>query len=152
MLHKIIFYSFFVGFFLTGVFFFGFAPSYQKSLEARVDYFMGNYKKAYELSSQAYELDKYNRMAFTVMTQSKISMDYKNYITLGIEYLEKIEKISSMEKINPSDMARIKMMCEVMMDSFEKLSPTKMTDKILLDETKVVYEKFKKLYEKLFEI
>ena len=57
--------------------------SYKDSIEARIYYFLGNYKKAYELAKKAYEKDSYNKMANTVLTQSKIAIDYEKYIQQG---------------------------------------------------------------------
>ena len=63
---------------LMGSYFF-FHPSYQKSLEAKLHYTMGDYQKAYTLSSEAYALEPYNRMANSIMVQSKYALRYVNY-------------------------------------------------------------------------
>lgn len=132
------------------VFYFSFNQSYQKSLQARVYYFLGDYKDAYSLSQEAYALDPYNRMAFTVLTQSKISFKYEKYIEDGKEYLKKIEEISSKKEPVQSDMVRVKMMCEIMMERYRYLSPTVLTDKDLAKDALRTYEKFEKIHEELF--
>ena len=124
--------------------------SYQDSVEARIYYFLGNYKEAYELAKKAYEKDSYNKMANTVLTQSKIALAYEEYIRQGNEYLKKINEISSKSDFSPADKTRIKMMCEVMIDGFSDLKSSTLTDEILVENAKKMQEKFKQLYEELF--
>lgn len=124
--------------------------SYQDSIEARIYYFLGNYKEAYELAKKAYEKDSYNKMANTVLTQSKIALAYEEYIRQGNEYLKKINEISSKSDFSPADKTRIKMMCEVMIDGFSDLKSSTLTDEILVENAKKMQEKFKQLYEELF--
>jgi tetratricopeptide (TPR) repeat protein len=124
--------------------------SYQDSIEARIYYFLGNYKKAYELAKKAYEKDSYNKMANTVLTQSKIAIDYEKYIQQGNEYLKKINDISSKNNFSPADKTRIKMMCEIMIDSFSNLKSSVLTDKILVENAKKMQKKFKQLHAELF--
>ena len=89
-------------------------------------------------------------MAFMVMTQSKIAFKYEEYIKTGVEYLKKIESISSKKEFDNADKARVKMMCEVMIEEYKKLSPTVLTEASLMQEAKKIYMKFKKIYEELF--
>lgn len=124
--------------------------SYKDSIQARVYYVLGNYESAYDLASTAYESDNYNKMAFTVMVQSKIAKNYTNYIDQGNIYLAKIDAISSKEVYSTQDKLRVKMMCEIMIESFESLSPTKLTDKDLQEKSALMQAKFKQLYEELF--
>ena len=133
-----------------GGFYFLFTPTYQKSIEARIFYLLGEYKDAYNLSKEAYDLENYNKMAFTVMTQSKIAMKYKKYIDDSSDYFQKIELISAKDRFSKEDKARVKMMCEIMIDEYKKLIPTKLTSKNLIDDAKKSYEKFKSLYDELF--
>ena len=69
-------------------------PSYQKAFEAKWHYFMGEYDEAYRLAKEAYELDRYNRMALTVMTQTEVAEKYLDYIREGAKYLHLIESIA----------------------------------------------------------
>jgi hypothetical protein len=124
--------------------------SYQNSIQARVYYFLGNYKSAYELAKSAYDADNYNKMAFTVMVQSKIAKSFENYIEQGNIYLKKIDKISSQNKYSDADRIRVKMMCEIMIESFDNLKPSTLTDKVLQENSKKIYTKFKQLYKELF--
>ncbi len=141
----------FVVFLLGGsVYFFSSNLSYQNSIQARVYYFLGNYNSAYELAKKAYEQDKYNKMANTVMTQSKIAKEYESYIEEGNRYLKKIDEISSKKDYNEADKTRVKMMCEIMIESYKNLSPSTMTEESLLKKSQKMQKKFIQLYEELF--
>ncbi|WP_456450146.1 hypothetical protein [Hydrogenimonas sp.] len=126
-------------------------PSYQKAFEAKWHYFMGEYDEAYRLAKEAYELDRYNRMALTVMTQTEVAEKYLDYIREGAKYLHLIESIAEKEPIDEADKVRIKMMCEVMMDRYEKLTATRLTDDELVARARQIYEKFRVLYDSLFK-
>ena len=135
---------------LFSAFYFITDSSYQDSFEARFYYFVGNYTKAYKLAQQAYSKDSYNKMAFTVLTQSKIAQEYVDYIEMGNKYFKKIDKISSKKEYKDEDRARIKLMCEIMIGDYKKLSPTKLTNEDLVKEAKKLYDKFQQLYKELF--
>ncbi|MCF6202004.1 MAG: hypothetical protein L3J42_07790 [Hydrogenimonas sp.] len=126
-------------------------PSYEKAIEARWLYFMGNYDEAYEVAKEAYELDNYNRMAFTVMRQTEVAKKYLDYIREGERYLKLIEDAANHPPLGEADKVRIKLMCEVMIGKYEKLSPTKLTDKELVERAKQIYKKFKTLYSSLYD-
>ncbi len=141
----------FVIFLLGGsVYFFSSNLSYQNSIQARVYYFLGNYNNAYELAKKAYEQDNYNKMANTVMTQSKIAKEYETYIEEGNRYFKKIDEISSKKDYNEADKTRVKMMCEIMIESYKNLSPSTMTEESLLNKSQKMQKKFIQLYEELF--
>lgn len=150
MLSKIILVVLSISFLLIGVFYFATDSSYQDSFEARFYYFIGNYNKAYKFAKKAYTKDAYNKIAFTVLTQSKIAKKYVDYIETGNRYLEKIDKISSKKEYKSDDRARIKLMCEIMLGNYKKLSPTKLTNQDLIDNAKNINDKFEQLYKKLF--
>jgi len=124
--------------------------SYQNSIQARVYYFLGDYEIAYDLAKSSYDMDTYNKMAFTVMVQSKIARSFENYIEQGNIYLKKIDDISSQSDYSDADRIRVKMMCEIMMESFGDLKPSTLTDKVLQENSKKVYTKFKQLFDELF--
>ncbi len=132
--------------------YFSFNPSYQTSLEAKFHYSMGDYKKAYELSSLAYEQEPYNRMARSVMVQSQYALRYVNYNEEAKVYLEQILAYSKQEKISKAEQLRMKMMCDIMIEKHEKMQPTILIDSVLVEEAQKNYEKFKKLHENLAEV
>lgn len=133
------------------IYFFLFNDSYKKSLQARVYFGLGEYDKAYMLSNEAYLSDPYNRMALTILNASKASLKYEKYIQDAKKYLKTIEKISSEKSINKSQLAKIKLICEVMMGQYEKLKPIIINDGDLVETATKEYKKFKKIYEELFK-
>jgi len=136
---------------LMGVYF-AFNPSYQLSLEAKFHYSMSDYEKAYTLSSEAYEMEPYNRMARSVMVQSQYALRYVHYNEEAVKYLEVIRSYAEQEKISLSEQMRIKMMCDIMIDKHEKMQPTILIDKELVQQAQENYEKFKKLHANLIEV
>lgn len=127
-----------------------FSPSYQKSLQAKWHYEFGEFVEAYELSREAYELDSYNRMAFTIMQQSKKSIEIDEFIKEAKEYKSKIEKLARDGEIAKEERARIKMQCEIILESYKYLSSTVLIDKELLREAKELNGWFEKLYVDVF--
>lgn len=129
-----------------------FNRSYQLSLEAKYYYEIKDYKKAMELSKEAFELDKYNRMAFNIMTQSKISLEYEEYIKEAKDIYNEIIKIASSDSISSSDKTKVKLMCEVVIGKYNQLtSSTKITDKELVIEAQNIYQKLKRLYDDVYK-
>jgi len=131
--------------------YFIFNPSYQKSIEAKIYYTMGNYDKAFALSSEAFEMEPYNRMANSVMVQSRYALRYVNYNKEAEQYLSIIRSYADQEKISLAEQMRIKMMCDIMIDKHEKMQPTILIDKELVQEAQQNYERFLKLHERLIQ-
>ncbi|SFV75582.1 hypothetical protein MNB_SM-3-997 [hydrothermal vent metagenome] len=132
-----------------GLYFF-FHPSYEKSLEAKYYYEVGQYEKALALAKEAFAKDKYNRMSATIMAQSLIALKYVKYNEDAKNYLQKIMQIvEENEFISDANKAKIRLMCEVMINSYKKLSPSVITDKDLVQKAKENYEKFEQLLEKV---
>lgn len=135
--------------------YFAFNPSYQRSLEAKFYYMTGDYKEAYVLASEAFDLDGYNRMAATVMTQSQTAIKFVDYIDEAKKYLSQISKMAETTSITDSDKAKIKIMCEIMMESFVKISPIHrdgravLLDNDLIDEARYYHRQFADLHEKI---
>ena len=132
------------------VYFFSSNSSYQNSIQARIYYFLGNYESAYDLAKEAYKQDSYNKMANTVMTQSAIAKEYEAYIKQGNEYFTRIDEISSKKDYTEADKVRVKMMCEIMIESYKELAPSTLTDESLQLSSKKMQKKFIQLYEELF--
>ena len=102
MLSRVVFIGFVLILLLCSAFFFSNNTSYQDSLQSRVYYFLGNYEEANKYATKAHNADKYNKMAFTVMTQSKIALKYERYIRQGKEYFKTIEEKNCKKKIKLS--------------------------------------------------
>jgi len=132
--------------------YFAFNPSYQKSLEAKFHYSMGDYEKAFMLSSEAYDMEPYNRMARSVMVHSQYALRYVNYNKEADKYLQIIGSYANQVKISTSEQMRIKMMCDIMIERHEKMQPTILLDEELVKEAKVNYEKFKKLHANIIDV
>lgn len=132
--------------------YFAFNPSYEKSIEAKFHFSIGNYEKAYTLSAEAYKIEPYNRMAHSVMVHSKYALRYVHYNTQAQEYLKAISSYANQDKISLSEQMRIKMMCEIMIDKHEKMQPTILIDKDLVEESREYYEKFIELHANLTKV
>ena len=124
-------------------------PSYEKSIEAQYYYKTGDYEEAYKLANEAFSLDVYNRMASTIMAQSKTSLKYQKYIQQGKKYMAEINEIAAKDTISDADRARIKMMSEIMVDSYKKLAPSVITNNTLVKEAAKYYSDFENLLEKV---
>jgi len=135
---------------MMALFFFGFTDSYKLSLEAKMKYMTGEYAQARVLAKEAFDLDPYNRMAISILSQSKISAQMADYLQDAKKYLQKIETLSAKADFSSADKIKIKMMCEVMIGRYAKLNPTVMTDKALYEACTENLQHFKKIYAELF--
>ena len=124
-------------------------PSYEKSIEAKYYYEVGEYNRAYTLANEAFSMDVYNRMASTIMAQSKTSLKYVKYIDQAKTFLAEINAMAKKESLSDGDRAKIKMMSEIMVDSFVKLAPSIITDKELVARAAKYHDDFEKLLEKV---
>ena len=123
-------------------------PSYEKSLEAKYYYEMGDFNKSYQLAKKAYEIDHYNKMAFNVMTQSTYSLDYLHFIAQAKKYIEQITQMSDDGEIDQTERAKVRTMSKIVLDSYKKLTPSVVVDEMLIKEAKEYNEKFSKLLQK----
>lgn len=136
-------------FILAAYFFFN--PSYQKSFEAKFYYSIENYDKAYALSKEAFELEPYNRMANSIMVQSKYALRYVNYNKEAEEFLTTIRGYAGQKKISLAEQMRMKMMCDIMIEKHEKMQPTILIDEELVRKSQQYYEQFVKLHEQIIK-
>ncbi len=133
--------------FTAGYFFFN--PSYERSLEAKFYYMIGDYNEAHRLASEAFERNAYNRMASTIMAQSQTAMKFVDYIEESKRYMARITEIAAQEGVGDAERTRIKMMCEIMIDSYVRISATVVTDEALVNEATHYRDKFQKLYDEI---
>lgn len=124
-------------------------PSYEKSIRAKYYYEMGDYNEAYTLAKEAFSMNVYNRMASTVMAQSKTSLKFVDYINLSKKYMKEIQEIAKHDVISDADRARMRTMCEIMVGSYKKLAPSVITDEALVQESTRYYKEFEQLLEKV---
>jgi hypothetical protein len=134
--------------FIMGVYFLT-NPSYEKSLKAKYYYEIGDYREAYALAKESFSLDVYNRMAATIMAQSKTSLKYTRYLEDAKKYMLDIDKIAGHENILDADKAKIKLICRIMLSAYIKLAPSVITDNELVQEAAMYHDKFEKLLEKV---
>jgi tetratricopeptide (TPR) repeat protein len=124
--------------------------SYRLSMEAKYFFEIGDYKKAEILAKKAYILDPYNRMAFTIYTQSQIAKEWEGYIKDSINYFKKIEQIANKNVITKKDREKIKIMLEIIIDEYKTLKKSHLLPEDLKLKAKQLYEKGKKLYVEVF--
>ena len=124
-------------------------PSYQRSIEAKYYYEIGEYKEAYSLAQEAFGMDVYNRMAATIMAQSTTSLKYEDYIKQAKNFLSQVNEIANHESISNADRSRIKLMSEIVTDSYVKLAPSIITDSELVEQAKKYHDDFEQLLEKV---
>lgn len=110
---------------------------------------MGEYAEAEVLAKEAFSLNPYNRMASTVMTQSQTALIFVRYITQAKEYLHQISKMAESQSITEAQQAKIKLMSEIMIDSYKKVVATVFIDKALIDEAAHYHKEFLELNEKV---
>ncbi len=119
-------------------------------MEAKYFFEIGNYTKAYKLASEAYTLNPYNRMAFTIKIQSKIASQWQHFINDANDFFNKTEQIANKNDITKKDKLRIKIMLEILLGEYKTLTPSILLPKDLKEKAKEKYIKAKELYEKLF--
>lgn len=134
--------------FVMGLYFLA-NPSYEKSIQAKYYYETGSYKEAYNLAKEAFSIDVYNRMASTIMAQSKTSLRYMDFIDDAKKYMKDINSIADNEVISDSDKAKMRLMCEIMLSSYIKLAPSVITDHELIESAAKYNSMFEKLLEKV---
>ena len=123
--------------------------SYEKSIKAKYYYEIGDYKKSYQLSKEAFGEDIYNRMASTIMAQSKTSLKYVAFIDEAQSYMKEINKIATNDIISDADKAKIRLMCEIITKSYVKLAPSVITNDDLTKQSAKYNTMFEKLLEKV---
>jgi len=126
-------------------------PSYKLSLEAKVYYSIGDYDSALKTAKKAYQMDTYNRMAFTVVVQSRHAKKHLEFIEMAKEYYAKIKKISQQQEVSKADRVRIKMLTQIVLDSYKRLKATPLIDTVLIEDAKKYYENFMQLQQRLFK-
>ena len=126
-----------------------FNPSYQKSIEAKFYYETGEYKEALVLANEAFSLDVYNRMASTVKAQTLIALKYLSYNNESKEYMNQLNALANHDLLSGADKAKIRIICEIMIGRYTKLSSSIVTDENLVKESATYYKNFEKLLEKV---
>jgi hypothetical protein len=147
MLSKFVFFTLVVVLFSS--LYIVFNPSYQKSIQAKYYFEVGEYKEALTLANEAFSLDLYNRMASTIKAQSIIALKYKAYNNDAKKYMATINEMAKEDVISDADRAKIRLICQVMISSYKKLAPSIITDDSLVNESAKYYNNFEKLLDKV---
>ena len=126
-----------------------FNPSYQKSIEAKYYYETGDYKEALVLANEAFNLDIYNRMASTIKAQTLIALKYASYNNDAKSYMNELNALANHTILSDADKAKIKIICEIMIGRYKKLSSSVITDEALVKQSATYYKNFEKLLEKV---
>lgn len=125
------------------------SESYQSSFKAKFYQSIGNYELAHELSQRALELDMYNKQAHAILAQSQNALIIKDYVKQGEEYLAKIRTLSQ-STASAGELERVKLMCEIIINEWERISKIKTEDSELSEQAHKIYENFSRLYKELF--
>ena len=136
---------------ITGVvIYFSFNKSYILSLEAKYYFEIEEFDKAYKKAKEAYILDPYNKMAFSIYTQSQIAKEWQNFINDAKEYFKKIREITNKQNITKKDKLKIKIMLEILIDQYKSLKKSLLINKSLKQKAKKEYLKIRRIYEEVF--
>ena len=136
-------------FIIFAAIFFGANKPYRLAFEAKFYYQTGDFKKAFELSSEAMRLDAYNKMAATLVNQSRNSLKFRSYLDDGERYASMIKKMS-LAQILPADKKRILLMCDVMIEGYGELPNSPLVGRELKNDAKNMKENFARVKNELF--
>ena len=123
--------------------------SYHKSIQAKYYFVLGDYENAYLYANSAYEQENYNLMAYTIKQQSSISLGILKYINQAKEYFNKINEISLQQYLSITDKKRMKVYARIVVEGYDTLNYTALTDKDLLKEALKLRNEFDKLLQEL---
>jgi tetratricopeptide (TPR) repeat protein len=123
-------------------------PSYKLSMEARFYFSLEDYEEAYHLSDEALRLAEYNNMAFHIKNRSQLALEVVNFNKEADEFEKKvIEIIKHQGDLTKGEKVRLKMMSDIVISKYEKLSLNLVDSETLKERAKIYYERFKKLNE-----
>ena len=119
--------------------------SYEFALEAKFYFLMNDFNNSLFFAKKALKEDKYNRLAISIMTQSKASLKYQEYINEAKKRLNQIIALSKEGKKN-----KIKFIAKLMIDEF-KFLPKVGAKEELVREAKRMKDEFERLLRKIDE-
>ncbi|MCV6607241.1 MAG: hypothetical protein OIF32_03430 [Campylobacterales bacterium] len=139
-----------IAFILFGFFYFSTNSSYALANEAKSLYEIGKYDEAIELANLAYEKDNYNRMAFTVITQSHESKRWIKFFDESEKFLNRTKDISNQKVVTKADRYEIKLMAELVLEEYLKLGKRNpMISDEFKEKAKYYHNQFQKLHHEL---
>ena len=131
--------------------YFYFNPSYKLSTEAKIYYSMGEYQIAFDLSQEALKLREYNTMAFHIKTRSELTLQMVKFIQEADEFQNKIIEIFKKGYPSKENLARIKMMTEIIISKYNNLTIKLIEDEELKHQALTRLKRFKKLNKEITE-
>lgn len=138
----------FIAFVLLVIGYYVFNPSYSKSILARYYFMNGDYNKSLSLAKESFALNNYNKMAMTLITQSKENIRWKKFILEAKEYLIKARLLSQQKTITRADRNEIKISTQIVFGEYQKLrKKSPLVDDKLKREATYLYEQFRTIYE-----
>ncbi len=123
--------------------------SYHNSIQAKYYYVLGDYENAYTYADLAYKQERYNLMAYTVREQSARALKLVKYIDQAKDYYEKINALSVLSSITIADRTRMIIYAKIVVEKYDDLTWTILTDKELIKEAKQLRDEFDKLLQEL---
>lgn len=123
--------------------------SYHKSIQAKYYYVMGDYHNAYKYADEAYKQESYNLMAYTIKQQSSISIDILKYTNQAEKYFQKIDELSSQSFLSITDKRRMLVYARIVVEGYDELVWTALTDKDLIKKAGKLRDEFDKLLQEL---
>lgn len=137
-------------FFIISMFlYFILSGSYHKSIQAKYYYIMGDYQNAYSYANLAYEQENYNVMAYTIRQQSSIAIDILKYTNQAEKYFKQIDELSSQTFLSITDKKRMLIYARIVVEGYDELIWTALTDKDLIKKATKLRDEFDKLLQEL---
>jgi len=88
-------------------------------------------------------------MASTIKAQSLIALKYLSYNNDSKEYMNQLNALANHNVLLDADKAKIRIICEIMIGRYKKLTSSIVTDENLVKESATYYKNFEKLLEKV---
>jgi len=123
--------------------------SYHNSIQAKYYYVLGDYENAYSYADLAYKQESYNLMAYTVRQQSVRALELVKYIKQAKIYYEKINFLSIKPALSIADRSRMRIYARIVVEGYDDLTWTILTDKNLVKEAKRLRDEFDILLQEL---
>ena len=112
---------------------------------------MGEYQIAFDLSQEALKLREYNTMAFHIKTRSELTLQMVKFIQEADEFQNKIIEIFKKGYPSKENLARIKMMTEIIISKYNNLTIKLIEDEELKHQALKRLKRFKKLNKDITE-
>ncbi|GHV03868.1 hypothetical protein AGMMS50229_03990 [Campylobacterota bacterium] len=96
------------------------SPSYIDSRDAKALFAAGRYQEALNAAEITYAENPYNIMAYSIVEQSKLALNYERYIADAAKYKIEIDDLIN-DHSNQIDRMKLKMLLEAMIFDYARL-------------------------------